>query len=171
MRCLCECALSIIGDHGGVELLATTITKQPSVGSSALVVSSAYCNRVCVCSPLSGVQLQFLPRLPGAHGVGRGAELPAAASRRRQQPDLARRPRPEDAAHAHRQAAAAAGHRGHPGESGIYKDQSGRLHVLSKRILPSHRLKQVTSQITHFNCLILAKVRPEPLPAVVGGQG
>lgn len=27
MRCLCEYALSIIGDHSGVALLPTTITK------------------------------------------------------------------------------------------------------------------------------------------------
>lgn len=66
-------------------------------------------------SSFSGVELQFLPCLPGAHTVRRGAELPAAASGRRQQPDLARRPRPEDSAHTHRQTAAAARHRGHPG--------------------------------------------------------
>lgn len=74
--------------------------------------------------PLSGVQLQLLPRLPGAHAVRWGAELPAAASRRRQQPDLARRPRPEDSTHTHRQAAAAARHRGHPGmRTSIQTDQ------------------------------------------------
>lgn len=65
--------------------------------------------------PFSGVQLQLLPCLPGAHAVRWRAELPAAASRRRQQPDLARRPRPEDSTHAHRQTPAAAWHRGHPG--------------------------------------------------------
>lgn len=63
----------------------------------------------------SGVQLQFLPCLPGAHGVCWGAELPAAASRRRQQLDLARRPRSENGAHADGQTAAAARHGRDPG--------------------------------------------------------
>lgn len=63
----------------------------------------------------SGVQLQFLPCLPGAHGVCWGAELPAAASRRRQQLDLARRPRSENSAHADGQTAAAAWHGRDPG--------------------------------------------------------
>lgn len=75
---------------------------------------------LCLPSPSSlsshsGVQLQFLPCLPGAHGVCWGAELPAAASRRRQQLDLARRPRSENGAHADGQTAAAARHRRDPG--------------------------------------------------------
>lgn len=73
--------------------------------------------------PFSGVQLQFLPCLPGAHGVCWGAELPAAASRRRQQPDLARRPWPEDSTHTHRQTTAAARHRGHSGINTIHTNE------------------------------------------------
>lgn len=90
-----------------------------------VLISSYYFSSACfvlfhllvllLCSLVSGVQLQFLPCLPGAHGVCWGAELPAAASRRRQQPDLARRPWPEDSTHTHRQTIAAARHRGHPG--------------------------------------------------------
>lgn len=85
-------------------------------------------------SSLSGVQLQFLPCLPGAHGVCWGAELPAAASRRRQQLDLARWPQPEDSAHTNCQTTAAARHWGHPGKwtsTQIEQRQCGEMFSLN----------------------------------------
>lgn len=55
--------------------------------------------------------LQLLPQPPGAHGVGREPELPPAAGGG-QQPHVARWPEPAARWSPHRQAPAAAGHRG-----------------------------------------------------------